>query len=103
MSETKKTLTIEEKLALTKFTTDQNYAHITIKPEVCKAKCKTYDCVYGCPADCYKFAEGEDIEGPVTFDYIACLECGTCRMVCPHDNVEWHYPKGGFGVEYKLS
>ena len=48
MSETKKPLTIEEKLALTKFTTDQNYAHITIKPEICKAECKTYDCVNGC-------------------------------------------------------
>ena len=97
--------TIEEKLDLTKFTTDTQYAHITINPEICKAKCSTYQCVYGCPADCYKFTEEEEeeAEGPVTFDYVACLECGTCSIVCPYDNVDWHHPKGGFGVEYKHS
>ena len=103
MSKKKNPTTIDEKLALTKFTTDQNYAHITINPEICKLKCKTFECVYGCPADCYKFTEGEDAEGPVVLDYVACLECGSCRMVCPHGSVDWHYPKGGFGVEFKHS
>jgi ferredoxin like protein len=103
MSRAKKPMTIEEKLDLTKFTSDQNYAHITINPEICKTKCTTFDCVYGCPANCYKFTEGEDVEGLVSFDYIACLECGTCRIVCPHESVAWNHPKGGFGVEFKHS
>jgi ferredoxin like protein len=103
MSKSNKPKTLEEKLDLTKITTDQNYAHIEINPEICKAKCTTYDCVYGCPADCYKFTEGEEAEGPVVFDYVACLECGTCRIVCPHGSVDWKYPKGGFGVEFKHS
>jgi ferredoxin like protein len=103
MSKTNKPKTLEEKLDLTKFTTDHNYAHISIVPEICKAKCSTFECVYGCPANCYKFTEDEDAEGPVVFDYVACLECGTCRYVCPHDSVDWKYPKGGFGVEFKHS
>jgi ferredoxin like protein len=103
MSDTKKVMTIEEKLDLTKFTSDHNHAHITIDTVICKTKCTTHDCVYCCPADCYKFTEGEDAEEPVSFDYIACLECGTCRIVCPHGSVDWHYPKGGFGVEFKQS
>ena len=92
---------IEEKLALTKYVTDKNFAHITINEEICKTKCKTYDCVYGCPAECYKLVEDGDV--PVTFDYAPCVECGTCRLVCPHRSVDWHYPHGGFGVEFKMS
>ncbi len=103
MSDAKKIMTIEEKLDLTKITTDHNHEHITINPAICKEKCTTHDCVYGCPADCYKFTEGEDAEGPVSYDYIACLECGVCRVVCPHGSVDWNNPKGGFGVEYKHS
>lgn len=103
MSKSNNPTKIEDKLALTKFTTDKNFDHITINPNICKSKCKTFDCVYGCPADCYLFAEGEEIEGPVTLDIVGCLECGTCRIVCPHDSVDWHYPKGGFGVEFKYS
>ncbi|MCE7739148.1 MAG: 4Fe-4S ferredoxin, partial [Candidatus Heimdallarchaeota archaeon] len=32
-----------------------------------------------------------------------CLECSACRLVCPHGSVDWKYPKGGFGVEFKHS
>jgi len=103
MSKSKKTMTVEEKLDLTKFTTDQNYEHITINPEICKSKCTTYQCVYGCPASCYQFTESEEAPGPVTLDIVGCLECGTCKLVCPHGSVDWHYPKGGFGVEFKHS
>ncbi|WP_243675885.1 4Fe-4S dicluster domain-containing protein [Vulcanisaeta distributa] len=32
-----------------------------------------------------------------------CLECGTCRVVCPENNIEWNYPpKSGFGVQYRF-
>ena len=31
-----------------------------------------------------------------------CIECGTCRILCPYYNVSWKYPRGGFGVAYKF-
>lgn len=102
MSKTEKIMTIDEKLSLTKLTTDKNYEHITVNPEICR-ECKTFDCVYACPANCYKFSEGEEVDSPIIFDYAPCLECGSCRIVCPHGSVDWHYPKGGFGVEYRNS
>ena len=33
--------------------------------------------------------------------YENCLECGDCQIVCPYDNIDWSYPRGGFGVAYK--
>ena len=103
MSKIENPKTLEEKLNLTKFTSDQKYAHITINPEICKEKCSTFECINGCPANCFKLIEGEETEGPVVLDVVACLECGACRIVCPYGSVDWHYPKGGFGVEFKNS
>ena len=32
-----------------------------------------------------------------------CLECGTCRVVCAETGeVEWNYPRGGYGVLFKF-
>jgi ferredoxin like protein len=32
-----------------------------------------------------------------------CLECGTCRVICSeHTNVEWEYPRGGYGILFKF-
>ena len=31
-----------------------------------------------------------------------CLECGTCRLVCDAKNVDWNYPRGGFGILFKF-
>lgn len=98
MSDIEKEFTVEEKLALTKFTVDPNYEHIKINPEIC-AKCTTHECVLACPANCYTETE----EGKVIFSYEGCVECGTCRMVCPHGSVTWTYPKGGFGVTFRYS
>ncbi len=102
MSSENNVMKIEEKLALTKFTTDKNNEHIKVNFEICKS-CKTLECVYGCPANCYRINPEEGAEIPITFDYAPCLECGTCRLVCPNGSVDWHYPHGGFGVEYKMS
>ncbi|NPV74148.1 MAG: ferredoxin family protein, partial [Pelotomaculum sp.] len=38
----------------------------------------------------------------VNFDYAGCLECGTCRAVCPKEGaIAWGYPRGGFGVSFR--
>ena len=34
--------------------------------------------------------------------YENCIECGAARMLCPYNNIEWHPPRGGFGVSYKF-
>ena len=33
----------------------------------------------------------------------ACVECGTCRVVCPHGSIEWNYPRSGMGIWYRFS
>jgi ferredoxin-like protein FixX len=30
-------------------------------------------------------------------EYAACLECGTCLAIA----LKWHYPLGGFGVQFR--
>ena len=44
------------------------------------------------------------IIGEISFDYAGCLECGTCRVVCPRsaEALKWSYPRGGFGVQFRF-
>jgi ferredoxin like protein len=30
------------------------------------------------------------------------LECGSCRIACPLLNIEWRFPKGGYGISHKF-
>lgn len=85
---------LEVKLATVKFHIDKN-PHIKIKLELCTA-CVKKPCLI-CPADCYKL-EGETL----IFSHEGCLECGTCREVCPAGAVEWSYPEKGRGVAYRF-
>ena len=32
-----------------------------------------------------------------------CLECGTCLICCEPRALEWKYPRGEFGVQYRMS
>ena len=32
-----------------------------------------------------------------------CMECGTCRVLTQDTaELEWNYPRGGFGVQFKF-
>ena len=89
---------LEDKLFLVTFQADSE-SHLWVKdPAVCR-RCADKPCVNGCPADCWEKVEDKD-EVHVSFE--GCLECGTCRIICPYDNVGWKYPRGGFGVKYKF-
>lgn len=69
--------------------------------EVDQEKCKLCDskpCIKACPAGCYK--EKDEV---MVVEYEGCLECGTCRVVCPLSSVSWRYPEHGRGVEYRYS
>ena len=70
--------------------------HIRPDPEKCKA-CESRPCLHCCPARLYTLEP--DTEA-VHFEHAGCLECGTCLAVCPED-LEWSYPDGGFGVQYR--
>lgn len=92
---------LEDKLYLVTFNADTE-SHLSVKDQslckTCKAK-HDKPCINGCPADCWEHQQEQD-ETHVAFE--GCLECGTCRIICPYDNVEWKYPRGGFGVKYKF-
>lgn len=71
--------------------------HIVIDPTIC-ATCESQECVHICPAGCFTQDEGR-----VQFAYEGCLECGTCRVMCPRGGIRsWEYPAGGFGVSYRI-
>ncbi|MCO5108203.1 MAG: ferredoxin family protein [Burkholderiaceae bacterium] len=94
------TIKVEEKLFENRYRVDEGRAHIAIKrPEICREQCETPSCTWCCPAGCYTLAE----DGSVILSTDGCLECGTCRLLCSeHHNVEWSYPRGGYGVLYKF-
>jgi ferredoxin like protein len=43
-----------------------------------------------------------DRQGQVMVGYQACVECGSCRVGCPFNNIGWALPRGGYGVAYKF-
>ncbi|HIE50506.1 MAG TPA: 4Fe-4S dicluster domain-containing protein [Armatimonadetes bacterium] len=87
---------IEDRLFLNRFLPDDR-SHLVIRePENCR-RCERKQCTYTCPARVYTW-EGERIQ----VAYEGCLECGTCRIVCNEfHNIDWHHPRGGFGVVYR--
>ena len=71
-------------------------SHLQINQEICR-KCENRSCLWACPAGTYTLNEQNEIR----VEHEACLECGTCLIVCEHNAIQWSYPKGGFGVQYK--
>lgn len=87
---------IDDKLATLTFRIDKE-AHIRIKKEIC-VKCTRRSCLSICPAENYSWDEKNNT---LIFNYEGCLECGTCKLVCPSGAIDWSYPQRGFGVIYK--
>jgi ferredoxin like protein len=91
------TLKVEDLLFLDRFKVDEE-SHLKIKnPDACKNQCQTQACLYFCPANVYRM-EGDRIA--VAFE--GCLECGSCRIGCTELNIEWRFPKGGYGISHKF-
>ena len=51
-----------------------------------------------CPAGLYSESES----GVITMTTDGCLECGTCRIACGIEGLEWDYPEGGAGVQFRF-
>jgi len=94
------TVNVEEKLFQNRYRVDAGRPHIAIRdPDVCALRCETKECTACCPASCYTL-EGN---GRVVLITDGCLECGTCRVICTeHRNVDWEYPRGGYGILFKF-
>lgn len=75
------------------------HPHIILDKEICKS-CDHRACVNTCPAKCYTYSEET---GRVDVVYETCLECGTCLVICDKGAVSWEYPRGGYGVCFRLT
>jgi ferredoxin like protein len=51
-----------------------------------------------CPAELYRVSA----EGAVELSLDGCLECGSCLIACGAEVLEWSYPPGGGGVQYRF-
>jgi ferredoxin like protein len=71
--------------------------HIKIDTSKCK-ECDWKPCIRLCPSECYTLVEGE-----ILFSYEGCVECGTCRTVCPEEAITWEYPVSGRGIHFRFS
>jgi ferredoxin like protein len=88
---------IEAKLGLNVFKMDTE-PHILIDHEVCQTQCRIRYCLTICPAELYTL----DNEGKIQVNYEGCLECGACFISCTYGALTWHYPRAGYGVQYRF-
>ncbi len=89
-------MSIDDKLGLDKFDTDEENAHIQIDENYANEE-DIRRLVMACPAQLYKYEDGK-----LSFNYEGCLECGTCRVLSKGKVIKsWDHPVGGAGVVYK--
>lgn len=90
-------MTIQDKLGVDKFNTDELHSHIDVDKEYADVQ-ERDRLVRACPAGLYTLSE----EGKLEFDHLGCLECGTCRVLSGGKVVKsWDYPVGEKGISYR--
>lgn len=87
---------LKAKLGLNVFKEDKEF-HIRIKSGQEKAH-SLRQAIIVCPAGLY--SENDAGEAELSTD--GCLECGTCLITCGSDILEWNYPSGGTGVQFRF-
>ncbi|MBS7528320.1 MAG: ferredoxin like protein [Clostridiales bacterium] len=91
-------ISVADKLGVNKFNVYEEKSHIVIDKQYPDAA-EVDRVVRICPAALYT----ADANG-VRFDYLGCLECGTCRVLSGGKVVtDWQYPVGSFGVSFRKS
>lgn len=90
-------MNIEAKLGLDVYKIDTE-PHIIIDHEICNTVCQVRFCLNICPAELYTL----DKSGEVQVNYEGCLECGACMIACASEALTWHYPRPGYGVQYRF-
>lgn len=89
------TMGLKAKLGLDVFK-ESKEPHIKIKPG-CEADPRLKKAVLVCPAGLYS-----ENQGKVELTIDGCLECGTCLIACGSAVLEWNYPAGGSGVQFRF-
>ncbi|HOV90088.1 MAG TPA: 4Fe-4S dicluster domain-containing protein [Syntrophorhabdaceae bacterium] len=89
---------VDEKLALDAFRTCKE-SHIKINHEICRTRCKIKYCLFVCPGHLYTLNEENN---EIVVEFAGCLECGTCKIACSEGAIEWQYPNGEYGVQYRF-
>ncbi|ADV14861.1 ferredoxin-like protein [Mesorhizobium australicum WSM2073] len=91
-------LRVEDKLYQNRYLVDSGRPHIKVRPHE-QPSANLVALTLVCPAKCYESNDKGQVE--ITAD--GCMECGTCRVLCEASGeIEWNYPRGGFGVLFKF-
>lgn len=91
-------MTVADKLGANKFKVYEEESHIDVDKKYPDAP-ERDRVARICPAALYS-----PEEDGVRFDYLGCLECGTCRILSGGKVVkDWKYPVGSFGVSFRQS
>jgi ferredoxin like protein len=89
---------VEDKLYHNRYLVDAGRAHIKVRPHTVPSPA-LLSLLKACPARCYELNDKGQVE--ITVD--GCVECGTCRVLAePTGDIEWSYPRGGYGVLFKF-
>ncbi|ACI51331.1 ferredoxin-like protein [Gluconacetobacter diazotrophicus PA1 5] len=89
---------VEDRLFQNRYVVDVGRPHITVRPHETPSQALLV-MTRICPAGCYSQNE----QGQVEVAADGCMECGTCRVVCSKTgDIEWQYPRGGYGVLFKF-
>jgi ferredoxin like protein len=89
---------IEEKLYQNRYLVDPGRPHVKVRPHETPSP-ELLALVNVCPAGCY----ARDEHGRVEVVPDGCMECGTCRILTAEtEDIEWNYPRGGYGVQFKF-
>jgi len=88
--------TVPERLAENRYALD-DVSHIEVEQDPLRATGTGELLIRACPA--HVFSKAPD--GSIVVQHAACLECGTCLALASPGSLRWHYPSGGFGVNYR--
>lgn len=89
---------VEEKLFQNRYLVDAGRPHIKVKAGAAPSAALR-SLVTTCPAGCYSTND----KGLVEIAADGCMECGTCRVVTAKTGeIDWQYPRGGYGILYKF-
>lgn len=92
-----KLLSVPDRLAKNHFDLDEDESHITVDQAAMQNSATADAIIAVCPAHVYS----RESDGSITAEYAACLECGACLAVAADGTLNWHYPRGGFGVQFR--
>lgn len=89
-------LNIDELLIKVRYHLDAGKPHIILDETKCK-DCVQRFCLKVCPVRAYQWEEDH-----IVLHCERCMECGACLHVCDRNAFTWEYPRGGFGVCFRL-